>query len=224
MTATMEVDKEVDTARPFAGAEVALRLPDDSLAVTRVLGDDGTLLLLEPPDVPVPLAGTRVRLWWARQEQDHLLVAHVEEEPGRGEPWTLRPGERAPDAPQRRGHFRVDDVVPVTLQLLDVLGQPQGAPRTAVTRNVSESGVGVRLPLEQAAGVEPGCVVSLVLQLPGKPESLRGRVVHVRAPHATHVEVGVMFLTPDRGATDRLRRHVFAVQRRELRKERARPT
>ena len=118
---------------------------------------------------------------------------------------------------QRRAHYRADDDQPVLVQL-----RP-GASFVARLSDLSESGLRLRLQADRALLLPLGAEVDLVLSLPETNEELHARVVHRDPPGARgSVIVGLAFVDQDRASADRIRRHVFAVQRETLSRRRAR--
>jgi c-di-GMP-binding flagellar brake protein YcgR len=118
---------------------------------------------------------------------------------------------------QRRAHYRAGDDQPVLVQL--------GSDSTFVARltDLSESGVRLRLDADRALLLPLGQEVDLVVSLPESNEQLRGRVVHRDPPGVQgSVVVGLAFVDQDRASADRIRRHVFAVQRELLARRRGR--
>ena len=118
---------------------------------------------------------------------------------------------------QRRAHYRAGDDQPVLVQL--------GSDVTFVVRltDLSESGVRLRLDAGQALLLPLDQEVDLVVSLPESNEQLRARVVHRDPPGAQgSVVVGLAFVDQDRASADRVRRHVFAVQRELLARRRGR--
>lgn len=90
--------------------------------------------------------------------------------------------------------------------------------------DLSESGVRLRVEPGDAGLLPLGAEVGLVVSLPDSNEDLRARVVHRDAPEADgSVGVGVAFVAAPRPATDRIRRHVFRVQREALARRRTGP-
>ncbi len=133
---------------------------------------------------------------------------------------------------QRRAHYRACDDQPVLVQLLPdpgTLPPLAGAPLlppSFVSRltDLSESGLRLRVEAEWSLLFPLDREVDLVLSLPDSNEHLRGRVVHRDPPGARgSVVVGLVFIDHDRASADRIRRHVFDVQRQMLARRRAEP-
>jgi c-di-GMP-binding flagellar brake protein YcgR len=125
------------------------------------------------------------------------------------------PGVAGRATTQRRAHYRADDDQPVLVLL--------GSDATVVVRltDLSESGVRLRVDAERALLLPLDQEVDLVVSLPDSNEQLRGRVVHRDPPGAQDsVVVGLAFVDQDRASADRIRRHVFAVQRELLARRR----
>jgi hypothetical protein len=89
--------------------------------------------------------------------------------------------------------------------------------------DLSESGLRLTLPADRSLLLTAGQEVDVVVSLPATNERLRARVVH-REPAgpagadgtAGDVQLGLAFLSQHRASADRIRRHVFAVQREAL--------
>ena len=87
--------------------------------------------------------------------------------------------------------------------------------------DLSESGLRLRLDAATALLLPMGEEVGLVVSLPESNEQVRGRVVHRDPPGAQgSVVVGLAFVDHGRACADRIRRHVFAVQRELLARRR----
>lgn len=126
-------------------------------------------------------------------------------------------GRLARPVSQRRAHFRTDDDQPVLVQVAPEVSF------VARLSDLSESGARLGLGPDTALLLPLGAVADLVVSLPDSNEELRGRVVH-RDPESADggVVVGVAFVEQDRASADRLRRHVYAVQREALARRRIR--
>ena len=198
---------------PLPGTVVTVRLPGGRSTVTEVLGDDGTLLLLEPPLLDLPVAvDTRVELGWDDQGP-RSLVAHLESAASE-DAWTLRPGDPSSRAPeQRREYFRVLDDQPV---LVTRVGLGEGLARPGRLRDLSEGGLRVRLDGAASVDLERSEVLEVQVPFAHGTERLRAEVVHVDCT-ATGVEAGLRFTRLTPVASRRLRSHVVTLQRRQVR-------
>jgi len=136
-------------------------------------------------------------------------------------------GSLARPRTQRRAHYRVDDDQPVLVQLLDAAGNPVPDPAesfVARLADLSESGLRLVIGADTSLLLPVGASADLVVSLPETNERLRGTVVHQDRVFADGtVVLGLTFTEHERGGADRIRRHVFAVQRERLARRKVEP-
>lgn len=180
--------------------------------------DDGTLILARPLTFTGEAefgVGYHCDVWWSADGGMQVVPVEVVENRTEGSVrlWVTRatgPVRRE----QRRNYVRVPMGTPMTLT------HKGGELKKALLVDVSEAGLRVRVPVEEAEQLKPDQGVKVGFSVDGTGFMLEGRVLRFIPQEPEHedeekkVNVVVVFTIPDRTASE-LRRAVFAEQIRQ---------
>lgn len=173
----------------------------------RVAHDDAHRLVLEPVGdggVAAVPDGAEACLCWPVPAGECLLPVRVRPAVPRGALLAVPVGPAR--VVQRRRYVRVLEDLGVRVRL------PGGS---VLARGVDLSEAGLRCRLPASTPCRPGTRVRVAAKLVGYALDAAGVVTHVAEPAAGVVTVGIDLLLSEREA-DQVRRHVYAVQLREL--------